>query len=159
MKWGSQQALFVLKYKMWKELYVWIYRQIDRQRGQDRTGQEKKTRTQTKTQNGSLVPNSLCLHCRSSVGGPGYKSLYMGGCGKCCWVFSSGPRLLRVTRQQRKQLDWLLQCLVSECVITQKSLTEYVMNSGSNSRNNQWETVLIILATATKWQTSQVTVP
>lgn len=27
---------------MWKELYVWIYRQIDRKRGQDRTGQEEK---------------------------------------------------------------------------------------------------------------------
>jgi len=131
---GSQQALFVLKYKTWKELYVWIYRQIDRHTGQDRTGEKNK---KTKTQNRSLVPNSLCLHGPSSVGGPAYKSLHMGGCGKCCWVFSSGPRLLRVTRQQRKQLDLLLQYLVSECVITQKNLTEYVMNSGSNSRNNQ----------------------
>lgn len=33
---------------MWKELYVWIYRQIDRKRGQDRTGQEKKKKQEHK---------------------------------------------------------------------------------------------------------------
>jgi len=88
-------------------------RQTDRQTGrtrqnrtgQNRTGMEKKNKNTNKSKNGSLVPNSLCLHCRSSVGGPAYKSLYMDGFGKCCWVFGSGPRLLQVTRQQRKQLD------------------------------------------------------
>ena len=75
------------------------------------------TCTLVKTEVGFQIvsaPNRCgCLSCVGVHPGAVYKSkyhksLYIGGCRKCCWVVGLGPSLLRITIEQRKQFFWLL---------------------------------------------------